>query len=99
MRVAPLDDRVLVRPFDAEEVTPGGIVLPDVAKEKSQFGEVLEVGPGRMLADGSRAAVAVTVGDTILFSKYAGTEMKVAGEKLQMMRESEILGVYEDGAP
>lgn len=95
MIVRPLEDRVLVRPFDPEERTPGGLVLPDVAKEKSQQGEVVEVGPGKMVADGSRVALGVRAGDVVLFAKYAGTDMKVAGERLLLMRESEILAVIE----
>lgn len=93
--VRPLEDRVLVLPFDADAVTLGGIILPDIAKEKSQQGEVWAAGPGKMVADGSRAKLGVEPGDVVVFSKYAGTEMKVAGKRCLLMRESEILAVIE----
>jgi chaperonin GroES len=94
MKLKPLDDRVLIRPDDSEGVTPGGIVLPDNAKEKSQRGKVLAIGPGRLLDDGRRAALTVKVGDAVLFSKYAGTELDDPEKrKLTIIRESDVLAV------
>lgn len=91
MTLNPLDDRVVVRPLDAEETTAGGIVLPDSAKEKPQRGKVVAVGPGRLLDSGERCAVSVTVGDEVLFGKYGGTEIEVDGEEIKILRESDIL--------
>jgi chaperonin GroES len=96
MAVRPLDDRVLVKPLDASDVTKGGIVLPDTAKEKPQRGKVVAVGPGKLLDSGKRAGLTIKSGDTVLFGKYAGTEIKIDGVAHQIMRESEILGVFED---
>ncbi len=93
MNIVPLDDRILIKPLDAEETTAGGIVIPDNAKEKPQRGEVVAVGAGRLLDNGERVAPAVKAGETVLFGKYAGTEIKVGGEEHTIMRESEILGV------
>ena len=87
----PLDDRVVVKRLEAEEKTSGGIVLPETAKEKPQKAKVIAVGPGKQLDGGSRAPMGVAVGDLILVSKYGGTEVKVAGEELLIMRESDIL--------
>jgi len=95
MRVRPLDDRVLVKPIEAEDKTAGGIVLPDTAKEKSQRGEVVAVGAGKLLDTGERAALAVKKGDRVVFGKYAGTEIKIDGAQHQIMRENEILAVLE----
>jgi len=95
MNVRPLEDRVLIKPPDAEQVTSGGIVLPDSAKEKQQRGKVIAVGDGKLLESGDRGGVSVKAGDTVLFGKYAGTEIKIAGEEHQIMRESEILAVLE----
>lgn len=92
MKIRPLDDRVVVKPLDVEEKTPGGIVLPDTAKEKPQTGKVLAVGPGKLLKDGGRAALAVKVGDKVIYGKYSGTEVKVESEELKILRESDILG-------
>lgn len=91
MQLKPLDDRVVVRPMDAEETTAGGIVLPDTAKEKPQRGKVLAVGPGRLLDSGERCAIGVVVGDEVLFGKYGGTEIEVDGEEVKILRESDIL--------
>jgi chaperonin GroES len=96
MRVRPLDDRVLVKPIEAEDKTAGGIVLPDTAKEKSQRGRVVEVGNGKLLDTGGRAPLGVKKGDTIVFGKYAGTEIKIEGQQHQIMREHEILAVLEE---
>ena len=92
MKIRPLDDRVVVKPLDAEEKTPGGIVLPDTAKEKPQTGEILAVGPGKLMDNGDRAAPAVRVGDHVIYGKYSGTEIKVDGEEVKILRESDILG-------
>ncbi|MBI3829157.1 MAG: co-chaperone GroES [Planctomycetes bacterium] len=91
IELQPLDDRIVVRRLDAEEKTAGGIVLPDTAKEKPQRGEVIAAGPGKLLDTGKRAALEVKVGDTVLFGKYSGTEVKVSGEEVIIMRESDVL--------
>lgn len=91
MSLKPLDDRVVIRPVDAEETTSGGIVLPDAAKEKPQRGKVLAVGPGRLLESGDRVAISVVVGDEVLFSKYGGTDIEVDGQEVKILRESDIL--------
>jgi chaperonin GroES len=91
MKLNPLDDRVVVKPMDAEQMTAGGIVLPDTAKEKPQRGEVVAVGPGRLLDSGERCPVGVAVGDEVLFGKYGGTEIEVDGEEVKILRESDIL--------
>jgi chaperonin GroES len=91
MTLKPLDDRVVVEPMDAEEMTAGGIVLPDSAKEKPQRGKVVAVGPGRLMDSGERSAVSVTVGDHVLFGKYGGTDLEVNGRDIKILRESDIL--------
>lgn len=91
MQLKPLDDRVVVKPLDAEETTAGGIVLPDSAKEKPQRGEVVAVGPGRLLESGDRCAVSVVVGDQVLFGKYGGTDIEAEGVEVKILRESDIL--------
>ncbi|MGB9846212.1 MAG: co-chaperone GroES [Desulfotomaculales bacterium] len=93
--IRPLGDRVVVKPLPMEEVTKGGIVLPDTAKEKPQEGEVVAVGPGRLLDNGTRVPIDLKVGDRILFSKYAGNEVKLDNVEYLIMRESDILGVVE----
>ena len=95
MKVRPLDDRILVKPLEVEAKTAGGIVLPDSAKEKSQRGEIIAVGDGKVLDSGERAELAVKAGDIVLFGKYAGTEIKIEGCAHQIMRESEILAILE----
>lgn len=97
MNVRPLDDRILVKPIEAEDKTAGGIVLPDTAKEKSQRGKVIAVGSGKLLDSGDRAPLAVKVGDRVIFGKYAGTEIKIDGNQHQIMREHEILAVLVEG--
>lgn len=87
----PLDDRVVVQRVEAEETTKGGIILPDNAKEKPQQGTVIAVGPGKLLDSGQRATPDVKEGDSVLFGKYAGTEVKVAGEEYLIMREGDLL--------
>jgi len=95
IKLKPLDDYVVLKPLEGEETTEGGIVLPDSAKEKPQKGEIVAAGPGRMLKNGDRRPLSVKKGDTVLFGKYAGTEVKIEGEELKIMRESEILAKFE----
>ena len=95
MAVKPLDDRVLVKQCDAEEVTAGGIVLPDSAREKQQRGIVMATGPGKLLDSGDRGKMSVKKGDEIFYAKYAGTELKLNGEEVVILRESDILAVVE----
>ncbi len=91
VKLEPLADRLVVKPTQKEEVTKGGIVLPDTAKEKPQEGEVLAVGPGRMSDDGKRIPLDVKAGDIVIYAKYGGTEIKIEGEELIILRESDIL--------
>ena len=93
MKIRPLADRVVVKSLEEEEKTPSGIVLPDTAKEKPQKGRVLAVGPGKVLEDGTRQAMEVKVDDTVIFAKYAGTEVKVDGEEFLILRESDVLAI------
>ena len=94
--IRPLHDRVIVRRIDANEVkTSGGLFIPDTAKEKPQEGEVVAVGKGKLLENGSRVEPDVKAGDRVLFGKYSGTEVKIDGEELLIMREDEILGIIE----
>ena len=95
MGFKPLHDRVLVRRVEEEQKTKGGIIIPDTAKEKPSEGEVIAVGPGARSEDGTVAPLDVKVGDRVLFSKYGGTEIKVDGEDLIVLRESDILGIVE----
>jgi len=90
-KLEPLADRVVVRPIEKEEVSKGGIILPDTAKEKPQEGEIIAVGPGKMTDDGTRLAMDVNVGDRVIYAKYAGTEIKINEEKLLIMHESDIM--------
>jgi chaperonin GroES len=90
-KLEPLGDRVVIKPSKREEVSKGGIVLPDTAKEKPQEGEVVAVGPGKMTDDGKRIAMDVKVGDIVVYARYAGTELKVDEEELIVVRESDIL--------
>ena len=91
IKLQPMADRLVVQPIEKEEVTKGGIVLPDTAKEKPQEGKVLAVGPGRLTDDGKRLAMDVSVGDIVLYAKYGGTEIKIDDEELVILRESDIL--------
>lgn len=91
----PLGDRVVVKALEAEETSRGGIVLPDTAKERPQTGEVLAVGPGKTLDNGTLAVMDVKVGDKVVYSKYGGTEVKVGGEEVILLRADDILGVLE----
>jgi len=90
-KIEPLGDRVVIRPTPKEEMSKGGIVLPDTAKEKPQEGEIIAVGPGRLTDDGKRIAMEVKKGNKVIYSKYAGTEFKVDDEELVILRESDIL--------
>jgi chaperonin GroES len=96
MNLKPLGSRVLVEPIDVEEVTAGGIVLPETAKEKPQKGKVLSAGPGDRDDDGKYVPMDVKAGDVVLFAKYGGTEIKVEGKKLLILRESDLLAIVED---
>lgn len=91
----PLGNRVVVEPIEQEEITAGGIVLPETAKEKPQKGTVLSVGPGDRDDEGKRIPMDVAKGDTVLFAKYAGTEIKIDGKKLLILRESDLLAIVE----
>lgn len=93
--IKPLGNRVVVEPIEQEDVTALGIVLPDTAKEKPQQGKVLAAGPGDRDEDGKRIAMDVKVGDKVLFAKYAGTELKMDGKKLLILRETDLLGILE----
>jgi chaperonin GroES len=93
MRIRPLHDRIIVKRTEEEEKTKGGIIIPDTAKEKPAEGKVIAVGEGRIKKDGTKIPLDVKVGDRILFSKYAGTEVKIDGEEHLMMREDDILAV------
>ena len=95
IKMKPLGSRVVVEPVEDEEVTAFGIVLPETAKEKPQKGHVLAIGPGDRDDKGNRIAMDVAVGDTVLFAKYAGTEIKIDGKKLLIMRESDLLAIVE----
>ena len=95
MKFRPLHDRVLVRRLESEEKTAGGIIIPDTAKEKPQEGEIVAVGSGARREDGSIQALDVKAGDRVLFGKWSGTEVKVDGQDLLIMKESDIMGVVE----
>jgi len=96
MKFRPLHDRVVVRRIDAEEKTAGGIIIPDTAKEKPQQGEVIAVGPGARDEHGKLTPLDVRAGDIVLFGKWSGTEVKIDGEELLIMKESDIMGVLEN---
>jgi chaperonin GroES len=95
-KLRPLGDRVVIKPTPREEVTKSGIVLPDTAKEKPQEGEVLAVGPGRKLDNGTVEAMDLNVGDKVLYAKYAGTEFKVDNDELLILKQTDVLAVVED---
>jgi chaperonin GroES len=95
MKFRPLHDRVVVRRLDAEEKTTGGIIIPDTAKEKPMEGEVIAAGPGARNEQGHLVALNVKAGDRILFAKWSGTEVKLNGEELLIMKESDIMGIIE----
>ena len=91
VKLQPMADRLVVKPIEKEEVTKGGIFLPDTARERPQEGEVVAVGPGRLTEDGKRLAMEVKVGDIVIYTKYGGTEIKIDDEELIILRESDIL--------
>jgi chaperonin GroES len=95
MRFRPLHDRVLIKRIEQEEKTKGGIIIPDTAKEKPQEGEVIAVGPGGRNEDGEQVPLDVKAGDRVLFGKWSGTEVKIDGEELLIMKESDLLGIIE----
>ncbi len=95
MPVKPLEDRILIKPAEAETKTASGIYLPESSKEKPVRGKVVSAGPGKLLENGKRAQLSVKVGDTVVFGKYAGTEVEIKGDKHLIMRETELLGVIE----
>ena len=95
IKLKPLSDRLVVEPKEREETTSSGIILPETAKEKPQEGEILAVGPGRRDDNGNRVEMDVEVGDKVLYAKYAGTEVKLEGKKLLILKESDVLAVVE----
>jgi len=95
MNLRPLNDRVVVKRVEEEEKTKGGIIIPDTAKEKPIQGEVLAVGSGRIMEDGTKRALDVKKGDRVLFGKYAGTEITLEGQEVLIMREDDILAIFE----
>ena len=98
MTVKPLEDRVLIKPIEPESKTSSGIYLPETAKEKPMQGKVVAVGPGRLLDSGERVKPSVKKGDVVVFGKYAGTEIEIKNVKHMILRESELLGLVEEGA-
>ena len=95
MKLRPMNDRIMLRRIDSEEKSPGGIIIPDAAKEKPQRGVVLAVGPGRLLDDGTRSPVGCKKGDEVLFGKYSGSELTFEDKEVLICREDDILGVVE----
>ncbi|MBM4067785.1 MAG: co-chaperone GroES [Planctomycetes bacterium] len=91
LKVRPLDDRVVVETLEAEEVTAGGILLPDTARQKPQRGKILAVGPGKLLDNGQRAALNVAKGDEVIFGRYAGSDVEIDRREIKILRESDIL--------
>lgn len=98
MKIRPLHDRIIVKRFEEGEVVKGGIIIPDTAKEKPQQGEVIAVGNGKILENGNKVPLDVKAGDTILFGKYSGNEIKIDDQELLILREDEVLGVIEGAA-
>jgi len=96
VKVVPLNDKIVVKRLEAEEKTAGGIVLPDTAKEKPQRGKVLAVGPGKLLDSGKRGELSVSVGDQVIYGKYGGTDIELAGDEVKILRESDILAKVVD---
>lgn len=95
MELRPLDDRVVIKPSEAQEKTAGGIFLPDTAKEKPQIGKIVWVGPGKVQEDGKRAAMSVAKDDEVIYGKYTGNEIEIDGKKYVIVRESDLLGIVE----
>ncbi|MCP4358474.1 MAG: co-chaperone GroES [Chloroflexi bacterium] len=96
MKLKPLGDRLVVEPKEREQTTASGLILPETAAEKPQEGEIIAIGPGRRDDDGDRIAMDVTVGDRVLYAKYGGTEIKVEGKKLLILKESDVLAIIEN---
>jgi chaperonin GroES len=96
VNIRPLDDRIVIEPVESEDKTAGGIFLPDTAREKPQQGRIVAVGPGKMLDNGERADISVSVGDKVLHTKYGGTEVTVNGKDVLIMREDDVLAIIED---
>ena len=96
LNLKPLGERLIVKPIEQEDVTSGGIVLPETAKEKPQKGDVMAVGPGARDDDGKRISMEVSVGNVVLFAKYSGTEVKLDDDKMLILKESDILAIVED---
>lgn len=95
MKLVPLEDRIVVKPQEAEEKTAGGIVLPDTAREKPLMGKVIAVGAGKLLDNGNRAAMSVKKNDVVLYGKYSGSDIEIDGDDYKILRESEVLGIVE----
>ncbi|MBU1276941.1 MAG: co-chaperone GroES [Proteobacteria bacterium] len=95
MKIKPLQDRVIVARLEEETKTAGGIIIPDSAKEKPQQGKILAVGPGKVMENGTKLEMTVKKGDTVLFGKYSGSEVKIDGKEVLIMREDDILGIVE----
>ena len=95
MKLKPLDDRIVIKQSEAEEMTSGGIILPDAAREKPQIGTVVAVGPGKILDNGSRAVMSVKNKDEVIYAKYIGSDVEIDGEKYVILKESDVLGVVE----
>jgi chaperonin GroES len=98
MNLKPLGDRLIVEPIEAEELTASGIVLPETAKEKPMQGKVLAIGPGARKEDGSRIAIDVSQGDTVLYARYAGTEVKIENKKYLILKETDVLAIVQPGS-
>ena len=96
MQIKPLADRVVVRALEEQEVNKGGIIIPDTAKEKPMEGEIIEIGPGRTTEEGNKVSMEVRKGDRVLYGKYSGTEVSIAGEEYLIMRESDIFAVIQN---
>jgi chaperonin GroES len=95
MKLKPLDDRIVIKQSEAEEMTSGGIILPDAAREKPQIGKVVAVGPGKILDDGSRGVMSVKKKDEVIYAKYIGSYVEIDGKKYVILRESDVLGIVE----
>ena len=93
-KLRPLDDRVVVKPVEAEERTAGGIVLPDSAKEKPQRGKVVSIGPGKLLENGQRGTLSVSIGDEVIYGKYSGSDIELEGDEVKILRETDILAKH-----
>ena len=95
MKLKPLDDRIVIKQSEAEEMTSGGIILPDAAREKPQIGTVVAIGPGKILDDGTRGTMSVKNKDEVIYAKYIGSDVEIDGKKYVILRESDVLGIVE----